>query len=983
MTKQTNRRYLLASTIIGGTILSLAAANSASAQNAPTPEQATEVESIVVTGSRIRQPGYEAASPITSVGAEEIALEQPVSVEELIKDLPAAVPAIGSATNNGSGGGATVNLRGLGTNRTLVLVNGRRVVPFNLAGVVDTNIIPVALIERIDVVSGGASAVYGADAVAGVVNFILKNNFHGVEFASSYGLSEENDAIRRKMDLTIGGNFADDRGNAVVSLGYTKTDPLYQDRRPWGLVARSSNTGAALGSGTSVPGRFGTTTLAGGTALPTGAELNPATGALIGTSDPAYNAAGYNYNPFNLYQTPLSRYQINALGTFKINPSAEVYTHLTYVTSDVSLDNAPSGTFGNTYTVPIGNPFIPTTMRNQLCAARNITAANCVSGAGGTTLVPLLVNRRFVEMGSRPVLYENKTLQMMAGIRGDLGAGWDYDAYISHGETQQLVTRTNWGSLSKLRNALNTTSATQCIAPGATAIAGCVPINVFGAEGTITQAMIDYINLASINKTTIEQDVASGSISGALPQSIGSPWADRPIALAFGLEWRRSGASTRADQPSQINGEVLGTGAPVPDRQGQFEMREAFGEAAIPLVANLPFVHSLNLEVGYRYTEFETAGNKIDFGSYKFGGDWAPIEDLRLRAMFQRATRAPNIGELFNPQVTGLSNLAVDPCQGASINPGQAGTAGTLSNLCALTGVPAGNIGSVASPNSGQANVLSGGNPNLGPEEADTITIGAVWQPSAIPSLRLSVDYYDIKMTKTISSYTFADVIQGCYNTTLNPTLAFNDLCRLIGRNTQNGTLNGVESKGVELVLSNLGNEHVAGFDLAANYRVDLADYGWDNAGKIDLSVNGNIVTRNEFQPTPTSINRDCLGFYSVSCGSPLLEQRWNTRATWSMGDYAVSLQWRHLDNAVVEPGSGTWFPAYASIGAYDYFDLTGRWDLTESVRFTATVNNLLDKAPPEVGSNIGSTAANNGNTFPQTYDAIGRYYTFGLTMKF
>lgn len=976
------REYLLATTVIGGAAFSIMAASPAVAQSAD--QDVSEVSAIVVTGSRIRQPGYEAASPISSVSSETIALEQPVAVEELVKDLPAVVPAVGSATNNGSGGGATINLRGLGTNRTLVLVNGRRVVPFNLAGVVDTNVIPVALVERIDVVSGGASAVYGADAVAGVVNFILKENFQGVELTSSYGLSQENDAIRRKVDLTIGGNFADDRGNAVVNFGYTKTDPMYQNQRPWGLVARSSNNGAALGSGTSVPGRFGVTPVTGGTPIPSAAEINPATGALIGPSDPAYNAAGYNYNPFNLYQTPLSRYQINALGNYKISPAAEVYSQLTFVKSEVSLDNAPSGTFGNVYSVPIGNPFIPEPMRQQLCAARGIPAAGCVSGAAGTTIVPLTVNRRFTEMGSRPVNYENETVQLLAGIRGDINANWNYDVYASHGETQQLLTRTNWGSLSKLRNALNTVSSTECILPGTTvAIAGCVPINVFGAEGTITQKMIDYINLSSINKTTIKQDVVSGSISGTLPDQLSSPWASRPIATAFGLEWRRSSAATRGDQPSQINGEVLGTGAPVPDRQGEFEMREAFAEFSVPLIEGLPFAHSVNLEAGYRHTEFEAAGVKSDYGSYKFGGDWSPIEDLRVRVMYQRATRAPNIGELFNPQVTGLGNLAVDPCQGALINAAAANTAGTLSNLCRLTGVPTGAIGFVGAPNSGQINLLTGGNPNLGPEEADTWTIGAVWQPSFVPSLRLSLDYYDIKIDKTVNSPAAADIMDGCYSTARNPNLTFNEFCQLIGRNTANGSLNGVESKGVALLSSNLGNERVSGFDLAANYRVELSDYGFGEVGRIDLSLNGNIVTKNEAQATPNSINRDCNGYYSPSCGEPRLKQRWTTRATWSLGDYAASLQWRHLQGADVEPGTGNWYAPYAKIGAYDYFDLTARWDITETVRLTATVNNLLDEAPPEVGSNIGTTAANNGNTFPQTYDAIGRYYTFGLRLKF
>ncbi|MCH4269961.1 MAG: TonB-dependent receptor [Brevundimonas sp.] len=997
MKKRIIRESLLASTIIGGAALSFMAATPAFAQSAE--EEVSEVSSIVVTGSRIRQPGYEAASPIASVSSEDIALSQPVAIEELVKDLPAAVPAVGSATNNGSGGGATINLRGLGTNRTLVLINGRRVVPFNLSGVVDTNTIPVALVERIDTVTGGASAVYGADAVAGVVNFILKNNFEGVEFSSSYGFSGEDDAVRRKFDLTVGGNFAEDRGNAVVSFGYTKTDPLYQDRRPWGTVARSSTTGAPLGSGTSVPGRFGVTPFQvkdadgnvipelSGTPLPSGAELDPTTGALIGSNHPNYNSAGYNYNPYNLYQTPLSRYQINALGSFKINPAAEVYSHLSYVQSDVSLDNASSGTFGNVYSVPIGNPFIPDAMRQQLCDALMIGANKCVSGPGGDTMMDLTINRRFTEMGTRPVDIENKTVQLLAGVRGDFNPDWNYDAYISHGETQQLTTRRNWGSLSKLKNALNTVSADQCLVPGADpatgGIAGCVPINVFGPEGSITQEMIDYINLSSMSKVTIKQDVASGSISGVLPERLSSPWSERPIAIAFGAEWRRSSAATRGDEAAQTNGEVLGTGAPVPDREGQFEMREAFAELAIPLIENLPFIHSLNLEAGYRQTEFKAAGVTSHYGSYKLGGDWSPIEDVRIRAMYQRATRAPNIGELFNPQVTGLNNRAEDPCQQGLINPADANKAGTLSNLCRLTGVPDGNIGNVAPPNSGQVNVLTGGNPNLGPEEADTWTIGAVWQPAFVPSLRLSVDYYDIKVDKTVGSPSVDDILNGCYSTTLNPNLEFNEFCKLIGRNTKNGSLNGVESKGVTLLSSNLGNDRVSGFDLAGNYRVELADFGWGDIGRVDLSVNGNIVTRFESQADPNSVLRDCVGYYSVSCGEPKVKQRWSSRATWSMGDYSASLQWRHLSGVEVEPSNTKWFPDYAQIDSYDYFDLSGRWDITQTVRLTATINNLFDKAPPMVGSQIGSTSANNGNTFPQTYDAIGRYFTFGATLKF
>ena len=983
MKTTTSRKILLSTTIIGG-LAALAFAAPAMAQDAP---QDAELDEVVVTGSRIRQPGFVASSPITSVGAEDIALDQPFSVEELIKDLPVALPATGPGVNNGSGGGATVDLRGLGTNRTLVLVNGRRVVPFNLAGVVDTNSIPVALIERVDLVTGGASAIYGADAVAGVVNFILKDDFEGVEFQSSWGISEYGDAERRRSDLTVGGNFADGRGNAVASIGWTENDRLNQDQRPYGVRAIGAINGLPQGSATTVPGFFSTTTLVDGVPLPSGtgvgagsAEIDPVTGALV----PA-NANGFNFNPDNLYQTPLDRYQLNARANYEVNSMFEGYLDLMYVRSDVATDAAPTGTFGNTFSVPIGNPFIPTAMRNQLCAARNIAAADCVSGAAGTTIVPLSINRRITELGPRLTTRENKTFQFTAGFRGDLSDTWNYDVYMSRGETDQVTTLDNWGSMSKLRNALNTISATSCIAPGTTtAIAGCVPLNVFGAEGSITEAMANYINLDSINLVSVDQEVYSGSVSGSLPEGFMSPWAADPIALAVGVEYRASRASTKADGPSQIQGEVLGTGAPFPDRQGRFELTEGYVEALVPLLSDLPLIQSLNFEAAYRYSEFKTNGRVTDYGSYKYGGDWVPFDGLRMRTMFQRAVRAPNIGELFAPAVTGLGNLAADPCQGAAINAGDANTAGPLSNLCRLTGVPVGNIGSVPVPSAGQINVLTGGNPNLQPEEADTFTVGAVWQPSFIPNLTLTLDHYDIKIDGAVSSQSSTDVLNGCYSTALNPTLAFNSQCALIGRNPNNGTLNGVESRGIELVSSNLGKIRTSGYDFTAAYRMDLADFGLsDSWGTLNMSFSANYVTVNEFQATPASVNRDCLGYYSVACVQPNFELKTTSRATWNLGDYGFSMQWRHQGEVIEEPG-GTNFPAAAaSIDAYNYFDLTGRWDINDAVRLTVTVSNLTDEQPPVLGAGVGNTSFNNGNTFPQSYDTLGRYFTGGLTLRF
>ena len=349
------------------------------------PALAQSGDRVEITGSRIKSIGAVSNSPITSVGAEEINSTQPMAVEEVIRGLPAAVPAIGPNTNNGSGGGATIDLRGLGTNRTLVLADGRRMVPFNLAGVVDTNSIPIALLDRIDLVTGGASAVYGADAVAGVVNFVLKKNFTGVEASTSYGMSEEGDAGRFRADLTLGSTFADGRGGVALSFGQTRTDPLTQGERPYSQVSITSQNGSPGGSGTTVPSAF--TIIApselsaaqwSARGLSGGQQINPATGTL-GTP-----VSLYNFNPPNYFITPLDRTQMSALGNYVINDNAEVYADLSFTRSIVKLNLASTGTFNNSYSVPIGNAYMPEAMRQQICAALAGTSraiTNCALGS--------------------------------------------------------------------------------------------------------------------------------------------------------------------------------------------------------------------------------------------------------------------------------------------------------------------------------------------------------------------------------------------------------------------------------------------------------------------------------------------------------------------------------------------------------------------------------------------------------------------------
>lgn len=1001
------RRHLLASTLLAAVAVPAFAQTTppVAGSNAPepgiqtqesAPVAATDTGAIVVTGSLIRNPNLTSVAPVTVIGANEIALRQAVNAEQLVRDIPGAVPGIGSQVNNGNAGVSTVNLRGLGSNRNLVLLDGRRIVPAGLTGVVDLNNIPLALIERTDVLTGGASTTYGADAISGVVNFITRSDFSGIDATVTEGITQKGDGNTLRADATIGGNFDDGKGNAVFSIGYQKVKPVYQGDRDFSYYSLNSFTGAVSGSGTTFPSRFVSGSLitpnaTGGPAsstLFTGSrQINPTTGSLDAYTQP------YNFNPLNIFQTPFERFNMYGAGHYNVTDNIEFYTRGLFSKNRVSTILAESGAFSLSVDIPLSNPYLPVAARNQICSLGGLTAAQCAASAAATTTsnpnyrtFRTNLGRRSLEVGPRVTNYRTTVFDYEAGLRGDISDHLRWDVNGSYGESEVNQQITGYTLNSRFRDALLATNTTTCLSGNT----GCVPVNVFGGAGSITDPMIQYLgaNASVTTRTSLAQ--VHGQLSGDIPLT--SPVADDPISFAVGGEYRYYTASVTSDELTR-SGDLGGAGGATPDVNGEYYVYEGFGELDAPIVQNKPFFDLLDVQAGVRRSQYvikATGTPKFGTTTWKVGVNWQPVRDIKFRGNYQHAVRAPNISELFSPVTTGLTNLATDPCAGAAPV-----SNATLRAVCLAQGAPTTAIGAISNPDAGQANITTGGNPDLKPEKSNSYTFGVVLQPRFLTGFTMSVDYYRIKITDAVTTPTPADLIGACFNAPIATSAA----CTVIRRDPNTGNLSGDSATvpGLFGALSNLGVLKTDGIDLTANYTRNLG------FAKLNLSFNGNWTHSSKFQATPTSLNRECVGYYSVNCGlsgSLQPEFTWNQRTTLTIKDVDLSLNWRHIDKMRYEPADAVdngdayvgALPAQTGLGgtydfnkisARDYFDFSVRFGATENIDFTATVYNLANKKPPIVGGTIGATSYNSGNTYPSTYDPLGRRFSVSAHVKF
>ncbi len=1012
-----------------------------------TAEQtATPQGDIVVTGSRIPQANITSTAPVTVVGAEDVRLQGTTRVEDLLNSLPAVFASQTSGLANGADGTATVDLRGLGSARTLTLVNGRRLLPGDPSptsgSAADINIIPASMLKRVEVLTGGASSTYGADAVAGVVNFIIDTDFEGVRLDAQYGVYQHTnrnkltpplldaqaglgragygypdssvvDGASFDATFSIGTSFGgDDRGHAMAYFGYRKVNAVTQSRRDYSACTiQNTPAGAPTCGGSATSAEGNVLVFEGGTS--TFYNFRPGGGIAPGSTR-------FNFAPTNYFQRPDERYTAGVFANYEVDEAFKPYLEFMFMDDRTVAQIAPSGNFGNTLTVNCNNPLISPAQFAVICG----NPENLINGflgnfplAAGAPYNPnpgaapltffdpitgtpynrgyLQVLRRNVEGGPRQSDLQHTNYRGVIGAKGDLGDAWSYDGYYQFGRVKYSQVYSNEFSAARLTRALDVIDDPRVAGVNPicrSALDGtdtnCVPYNIFGGLGAASPASVAYLSATGFQSGQTTEQVANISFTGQLGRyGLQTPWASEGIGINVGVEWRKTELELKTDNAFQTN-DLTGQGGATLPISGNFRVFEFFGETQIPLVQD-SFVDLLSLNAGYRRSSYKTSANReYDTDTYKVGVDFAPISDIRFRATYNRAVRAPNIQELFSTATVGL-NGSEDPC--AAIGPITATNYG-----CLAQGLVVGQ-GTAGNP-AGQYNGLIGGNPDLQPETATTKTLGVVFQPSFVPRFALTVDYFDIKVEDAIRSFGQDSILADC---TDNATATFTPAsCALINRDAA-GSLWLTPGGFVSDLPNNVGQLQTKGIEVGASYSMQF--FG---LGRLSLNMNGTWLDSYRVDNGLTA-PYDCAGLYGPTCsvggttesGAPLPEWRHKLRATLQMdGGVGLSVQWRHLGPVRAETttdqaslaGDFNFDPG-TRLKAFNYIDLTTTFALGDAYSFRLGVNNLFDLEPPLVtsgsaargGSNLCPTGPCNGNTYPGTYDALGRYLFAGITLNF
>jgi len=978
-----NKASLLAGTIMAGAVF----ATPAYAQDAETAETAAQDDSfIVVTGSRIQQRNVETAAPVAVVQAEEFQLSGTVNVENVINTLPQVVPGTTAFSNNPGNGAATLNLRGLGVTRTLVLVNGRRWVSFDTSQIVDLNTIPQFLIENVEVVTGGASAVYGSDALAGVVNFNLKR-VEGLEMGGQYSITERGDGARYQMYGAIGTSFDDGRGNATVFAEYFNRESIFQGERGFSEFALGGETSGAdlqqFGSSTLPTARINTP----GSRTVAGTSFPLASGLVI--DDAIFDQPGvgrpragdlYNYAPVNYLQIPQERYLIGGYADYEFTDGHTAYTEVTFVNNRVATELAPTPVTG-TFNINIDAvaPFLSAaTLAEFQTLDQREEAVNAAAVAAGQAAplpglgtISTFVQRRVEETGPRNSLDERNAFRVLAGVRGGITDNINYDAYYSYARTRNANIQEGNVSRSAFQAGLDGT--------------GPVPINIFGYN-TLTPEMVDSFSIRAQNGDVSTVEVAAGTISGFVGDF---GWGGGDIGFAVGAEYRRVAAQFLPDT-ALASGDVVGFNAGSPT-EGAYNVKELFAELNVPIFET-DGGQRLELTGAARFSDYSLE-NVGSVWTYAGGAEFTVVDGLMLRGQYQRAVRAPNVAELFGGQSIGFPG-ATDPCAapGANLDP-------VVNQLCIATGVPAANVGNPAIQLNTQIPALFGGNPNLEEETSTSYTFGVVFQPSFVPGLTITADYFNIEVEDfiTLTGGNLQGLLDLCYGEDGTQDINSAPCQAFVGIRNSDGSIEVDNPPFVGLL--NAASLEVTGIDLQVQYSTDLPFSLLTDTGssRFDLNFNGTWTDKNDFTPVVglDAVDR-CAGRFGQTCGEPIASFKWASRFTWIDGPLTTTVRWRHLSGVEDDDDSVNYadFNGVERIDAYDLIDLAFAFEASENVTVSIGVNNLFDTLPgtPQFDGVVVSNRPNSlllgdnqeqANTYPSTYDVLGRDFFAAIAFSF
>jgi iron complex outermembrane recepter protein len=973
---------------------------------AAAPAAGAELQEVVVTGTRIQSANLISASPVTTITNVDIQASGLTRVEDLLNNLPQVFASQGANMSNGSTGTATVDLHDLGVNRTLVLVDGMRLAPGVPGGssAADLNMIPAELIERVEVLTGGASSTYGADAVSGVVNFIMNTHYEGVKIDTQFGdynhsnhqslyqgiesaagqaapSGTVNSGQQKNFSFIAGSNFAEGAGNATVYATYDKADA--------NIGSQFDYSACSLGSVGGKVACAGSATDAGGNFIAYGAHGRILTNTVdpkTGIFRPAVASDDFNFGALNFFQRPSERWTAGFFLHYDVNEHTSVYSEFMFMRNNTTSGIAPGGDFANNgLTLSCaapgigspGNPLITAQERSVLCAPALLAAQ---PGATAANALSYYLQRRNVEGGQRLQDDTNNDFRQVVGVRGDFLDAWKYNAYAQVGITDGTTLATNNFSVTKLafaENAVVGPAGTPICAPPAPT--ACVPYNPW-VPGAVNAAQLNYLQVPALTQGTDREYVAHADVTGDLGKyGVQTPWAKTGLQVNLGTEYR-SESTTFSPDEENISDDIAGGAGAVLPIAGNFHVWEVFTEFNMPILDGVPFAEQLSLNGGYRYSKY-TLG--FSTNTYKFGVEYAPIKDVRFRASFNQAVRAPNIGELFASQTIGPGG-SIDPCWGP--------TPALTAAQCARTGVTAAQYGNLGVNPASQFNIQTGGNPALSPEKAHTWSYGVVFQPTFLPAFSATVDYYDIRITGAIEAQNGVSVIDNCALTG-NPAE-----CSLIHRDV-NGSLFLTNAGFVTTLSQNTGLLENKGVDINLHYTWNL-----DSFGKLVFNLQGTDTISNTTQPNtvvpdPTTggvvsgPSYNCAGFEGVTCGSPLPHWRHIFTTDWATpwSGFDLHAAWRYIGGTQVDGLSqsallsspGTVFPGYDHVPSFSYIDLSASAAINSMLTIRVGANNVLDKDPPVILSANCPVGACNNNTWVQTYDPTGRFLYVHLEAKF